>query len=98
MIGNGVISSSHKDKYTIKNVHADITSNKGMIKITKVSTGNSLVGLTGAVFRLVRVDVSTGAETEIATATSDSEGVVKFERLGRDKKKVSVYPVVEEKA
>ena len=26
------------------------------------------------------------------------DGIVKFERKGRDKKKVSVYPVVEEKA
>lgn len=82
LVGKGVITSDHNATYTIKNVHADITSNKGMIKITKVSTGNDLVGLTGAVFKLVRVDVQTGVETEISRATSDKDGIVKFERDG----------------
>ena len=82
LVGKGVITSGHKETYTIKNVHADITSNKGMIKITKVSTGNNLVGLKGAEFKLVRIDVSTGTESEIARSSSDDNGVVTFERDG----------------
>lgn len=83
LIGEGTISTGVKESYIIENAQADITSDKGVIKITKVSTGNSLVGLQGAVFRLVRIDVSNGKEEVVATAASDSNGVVKFEKDGK---------------
>ncbi|WP_029231554.1 SpaA isopeptide-forming pilin-related protein [Butyrivibrio sp. VCB2006] len=74
LFGEGAKSDAVEDKYTFDRVSANITSERGEIKITKVETGNILTGLAGAKFGLYKVDLDTGKETKVSEKDTTAPG------------------------
>jgi hypothetical protein len=73
LYGDGNKASEWKRKYSVDTVSADITSEVGQVKITKVDADNTFKGLEGATIGLYKVDIETGKETLVESQTTEAE-------------------------